>query len=438
MQVHKTQVNPTTVKLNIEADQLLLEDVRTQVLKRLSRSVKLQGFRPGKAPLALVEKNVDQSAYQSEFIDTALNRMYGEALADQKVRPVAQPKVQITKFVPFTTLEFEAEVEAIGAVKLPDYTKIKLDKKPVEVTDKDVDAVLENLQIRMSEKQEVDRASKDGDEVWIDFEGRDAKTGEAIQGADGKDYPLLLGSNTFIPGFEPNLVGLKPGEDKEFTLTFPEDYGVKALQNREVTFKATVTKVKEVVKPKVDDEFAAKVGPFKSAAELKSDIKKSIVAERQQQNDREYESDLLGKITEQAEVAVPKALVDEEITRLEREERQNVAYRGQTWQEHLAEEGLSEEEHRDKNRPGAETRVKAGLVLAEIAEKEQIDVTREELQERIAQLKTQYTDATMQAELDKPENQRELASRIMSEKTLGTLVQYATAKPAAKKAAKEK
>lgn len=438
MQVHKTQLTPTTVKLKIEADQLLLEEVRSQVLSRLAKNVKLQGFRAGKAPMQLVEKSLDQSTYQSEFIDTALNRMYSEALADQKIRPVAQPTVNITKFVPFTTLEFEAEVESIGAVKLPDYSKIRLAKKPVKVENKDVEAVIENLRTRMAEKKETDRASKDGDEVWIDFEGRDAKSKEPIQGADGKDYPLLLGSNTFIPGFEPNLVGLKVGEEKEFTLTFPEDYGVKALQGRKVTFKATVTKVKEVVKPKVDDDFAAKVGPFKSADELKADVKKQVTLEREQQNDRDYESELLGKITEQADVAVPKALVDEEISRLEREERQNVAYRGQTWQEHLAEEGVTEEEHGEKNRPGAEMRVKAGLVLAEIAEKEQIDVSREELQSRIAQLKQQYTDAAMQSELDKPENQREIASRIMSEKTIEKLVGFASTKTAVKKSDKEK
>lgn len=440
MQVTKSQINPTTVKLTIEADQELLEDVRTQVLRRMARTVRIQGFRQGKAPLNLVEKHLDPNAYQSEFIDTALNRMYGEALLEQKVRPVAQPKVNLTKFVPFTTLEFEAEVESIGAVKLPDYTKVKLEKPTVQITDKDIEAVLDNLQTRMAEKKEVKRAAKDGDEVWIDFEGRDAKTNEAIQGADGKDYPLVLGSNTFIPGFEPNLVGVKPGEEKEFTLTFPKDYGVKALQNRKVTFKTTVTKVNEVVKPKVDDSFATKVGPFKTADELKSDVTKQLETERQSQSDRDYESELLSKITEQAEVAVPAALVDEELTRLEREERQNVAYRGQTWQEHLESEGVTEDEHREKNRPGAEMRVKAGLVLAEIAEKEAVEVTPEELKTRITELKSQYNDAAMQSELDKPENQREIASRLMSEKTIDRLVGYATtkSKPAAKQDSKAK
>lgn len=437
MQVHKTQLTPTTVKLDIAADQELLEEVRTATLRRLARSVKLQGFRPGKAPLNLVEKNLDQAAYQQEFLDTALNRMYGEALTSQNIRPVAQPTVNLKKFVPFTTLEFEAEVEAIGEVKLPDYTKIKLEKKPVSVTAKDVDAVIDNLQVRLAEKKEVKRAAKDGDEVVIDFAGRDAKTDEPINGGDGKDYPLILGSNTFIPGFETNLIGMKPGEEKEFTITFPKDYGVSALQNKKVTFKVTVKKISEVVKPKVDDEFAAQAGPFKTADELKADIKKQITFEREQQNDRDYESDLLSKITEKAEVAVPKALIDEEVVRLEREERQNVAYRGQTWQEHLDDEGVNEEEHREKNRPGAEMRVKAGLVLAEIAEKENIQVTPEELQIRIQLLKGQYQDPTMQAELDKPENQRDIASRIMSEKTIEKLVGYAETKPAKKPASKK-
>lgn len=434
MQVHKSTLTDTTIKLTIEADQLLLEEVKQEVVTKLAKGVKLPGFRKGKAPAAMVEKQVDQQTLQSEFLDAALNRMYVEALADQKVRPVAQPKVSIKKFVPFTTFEFEAEVEVIGEVKLADYKKMTLARKPVTITDKDVDEVIKNLQVRMAEKEEVTRASKDGDEVWIDFAGRDAKSGDPIKGGDGKAYPLLLGSNTFIPGFETNIVGLKAGEDKEFTLTFPKDYGVAALQGKEVTFKVTVTKVNEVVLPKVDDAFASKVGPFKSIKELKADIEKQITAERQSQADRDYESELLSKITEKSDVAVPAALVDEELNRLEREERQNIAYRGQTWQEHLDSEGVTEEEHRVQNRPGAEMRVKAGLVLAEIAEKENVQVTPEEVDTQIQLRKGQYQDPAMQAELDKPENRRELASRIMSDKTIGVLVGYATTKkPTAKK-----
>src|SRR5690606_38690098 len=180
-----------------------------------------------------------------------------------KLRPVSRPSVNLKKFVPFTTLEFEAEVEVLGTVKLPNYkTMTKSVKKP-EVTTKDVDAVIADIKTRMAEKKDVKRAAKEGDQVWIDFKGVDAK-GQPVKGADGKEYPLVLGSDTFIPGFEKNLIGQNAGDKKTFTLTFPKDYGVKALANKKVTFTVTVTKVQEVIEPKVDNAFASRLGRFQS------------------------------------------------------------------------------------------------------------------------------------------------------------------------------
>jgi trigger factor len=312
-------------------------------------------------------------------------------------------------------------------VKLPDYKKIKLARKPVDITDKDIEEVIEALRGRVAERKDVTRPAKDEDEVMIDFVGTDSKTGDPINGAEGKGYPLVIGSKTFIPGFEEKLVGIKAGEEKTFTLTFPKDYGVKALQNRKVEFKVTATKVQEMVKPKVDDAFAAKVGPVKTVAELKADIKKQLENERQTQAERDFEGELLEKITEKSEVAIPKVLVDEEVERNELDEKQNLIYRGQTWQEHLKEEGVTEDEHREQKRPAAEQHVKAGLILTEIAENEGIGVSNEELEIRMQILKGQYQDKQMQAELDKPEARREIANRIVTEKTLEKLKAYATA-----------
>jgi trigger factor len=428
MQVVKSQPTPTTTKLVVTVTQEECEAVKQMVLRRLAKTIKLPGFRAGKVPLNLVEKNVDQSQLQNEFLQTALNQFYADALDQERVRPVAQPEVSIVKFVPFSTLEFSAEVEAIGTIKLPDYKKIKLAKQPVKVVAADVTAVLNDLKVRTADKEDVKRAAKEGDQVVIDFAGVDSKTKQPIEGADGKAYPLVLGSNTFIPGFEPELIGMKPGETKEFEITFPKDYGVEALQNRQVTFTVTTNQVQAVKEPKLDDAFAAKVGPFKSMQELKDDIKRQLTAEKEQQRDAEYQNELLQKIAEKAEVAVPKSLVDEEIERQENQERQNLAYRGQTWQEHLKEEGLTEEQHREKNRLPAENNVKAGLVLSEIANAENLSVSPDEIQVRLQLLKGQYTDAQMQAELDKPESRRDIMSRILTEKTIAKLTAYATAK----------
>lgn len=428
MQVNREQINPTTAKLIITAEPAELETVKQHVLKALSKNVKVPGFRAGKAPANLIEKQIDPTVLQSEFVDHAVNDLYVDAVEQTGLRPAAQPQVTITKFVPFESLEFTAEVEAVGDIKLPDYTAIKLARKPVEVTADEVKTVVQNLQQRAATKQPVERAAKLGDEVTIDFKGTDAATKEPIAGAEGADYPLVLGSKRFIPGFEDELVGLKKNASKTFVITFPEDYGSKDLQKRKVSFDVTIKQVQELSEPKADDEFAATVGPFKSLAELKADIKKQIQAEKQQEADRAYDNELLEKIAAKSEVAVPTILVEEEIDRIEEEEKRNTVYKGQTWQEHLDAEGLTAEEHREKQRAGAEMRVKAGLILGEIAQAEGITVTPEELQMRIDLLRGQYPDAAMQAELDKAENQRDIRSRMMTEKTIDKLRSYATKK----------
>lgn len=425
MQVSLEQINPTRIKLTVSADATEIEPVKDATVARLSKNVKVQGFRSGKAPKHLVEKQLDESALQNEVLEQLINALYVDAVNQKKLRPVAQPSISITKFVPYTTLEFTAESDAVGEIKLADYKKIKLAATKAEVTAKDVTEVLENLRQRGAVKEEVKRAAKDGDEVVIDFAGTDAKTKEAIAGAEGKDYPLVLGSKSFIPGFEEELIGLKVGQDKTFDIVFPADYGAKALQSKKVTFKVTVHKVQELKKPELNDEFAASIGPFKTVDELKADIKKQLKVEREQDAQRKYDNDLLQKIAEKSEVAVPDSLVLEEMNRMEEEEKQNVVYRGQTWQEHLDEEGLNAEQHLEKQRPNAELRVKSGLILGEVAEAEGITVTPEEHEIRMQLLKGQYQDSQMQAELDKPENRRDIMSRMLTEKTLDKLRAYA-------------
>jgi trigger factor len=424
MQLQTDQITPTKLKLTITAESSELQAAKQAALGKLSANAKVPGFRAGKAPANMLEKHIDPALLQSEVIDQLIGQLYFEAVQSNNLRPVAQPDVSLSKFVPYTTLEFTAEVDVIGDVTVGDYKKIKVAAKPVQVTDKDVTDVLETLRQRAATKNTVERAAKDGDELLIDFSGNDAKTKEPIQGADGKDYPLVLGSGTFIPGFEAELIGAKPGAVTTFDLTFPADYGAAALQSKEVTFTVTVREVRELALPKADDAFAATVGPFKTLDELKTDIKKQVTAERQREADQQRVNQLLEKITAKSTLAVPDRMIDEEIDRLEEEEKRNLLYRGQTWEEHLAEEGITAEAHREKQREPATLRVKSGLVLAEIADKEDIHVSPEELEVRIQLLKGQYQDAAMQAELDKPENRRDIHSRMLTEKTIDKLLSY--------------
>ncbi len=423
MQVKVTHPSTTEAVVTVIANDAEIKNIKEHVLGHFQDRVKVPGFRSGKVPVNVLEKHVDPTDLQTQFLEEAIEQLYGQALQSQKLRPVDRPQVAIKKFVPFTTLEFEATVPVVGSIKLADYKKVKKTKPKVTITAKDVDEVIASLRNRAADKSDVDRLAKDGDQLHIDFKGTDKK-GAPVNGADGKDYPLTLGSKAFIPGFEENLVGLKANEEKTFTLKFPKDYGVKALASKDVTFTVNVIKVQELKEPKLDDAFAATVGPFKTVAELKEDIKKQLAIERQQQSDRTYENDIIQEISNKSTVDVPKALVDDQIERMEQEERQNLTYRGQTWEEHLVKEDVDADQHKEQKRPQALERIKASLVMAEIAEAEGLEVTPEELDLRMQLLRAQYQDPQMLAELDKPEARRDIAGRILTEKTLEKVVGY--------------
>jgi trigger factor len=423
MQVQRTNKSATEVSLHVSADAKDLEPIKKHVLGHFVKQVKIPGFRTGKAPLNLVEKHVNQNLLLDEFMEHALNSLFSRALDQEKLRAISQPQIEMKKFVPYSQFEFTAEVETLGQISLSDYKQIKLAKPVVAATAKDVNEVVDSLRQRLAERKAVDRGAKVGDEVIIDFAGKD-EAGQPVAGAEGKDYPLILGGDAFIPGFEDNLIGIKAGEAKEFTIAFPKDYAVSALQSKKVTFAVTAKKASELVEPKADDAFAAKAGPFKTLAELKSDIKKQLQVERQRQADTEHQNELIRTIATQSRIEIPPRLIDEQVMQAEEEEKRNLVYQGQTWEEHLKTEGISEEQHRQRQRPQAEERVKGGLVLSEIAERENIQVTPEELEIRLQILKNQYQDPTMQAELDKPENRRDISNRLLTEKTIQKLVDY--------------
>ena len=423
MRVTREDKSPTNIILKVEADAADLEPIHRHVLSHF-KNVKVPGFRAGKAPSQLVEQSISQQQLLDEFMEHALNELYRRAVDMENLRPIATNNVQLKKFVPYTQLEFEAETEVIGPIKLPNYKTIKVSKKSPEVTAKDVNDVIKSLQQRLAERTEVERPAKDGDELTIDFSGI-GEDKKPVPGADGKDYPLVLGSKAFIPGFEEHLVGAKPGETKDFDVTFPKDYGVAALQSKKVTFKVQVKKIAELKEPKADDAMAAKAGPFKTLAELKTDVKKQLRTEKESQAKIDQQNSLMAKIADKTEAEIPQRLIQDEIGRMEEQEKQNLVYRGQIWEEHLQAEGISEEEHRERNYPEALQRVKIGLILSEIADKEGLRISPEELELRMQLLRGQYQDPQMQAELSKPENIRDVEARLLTEKTLDKLVSYA-------------
>lgn len=429
MKISTKHTTDTEVSMAVIASGAELNLIKDGVLAEIAKTIKVTGFRAGKAPLKMVEKEVEPALLQQQFLDEAINQLYVQAAQTEKLRPLATPEITISKFVPFTTLEFTAKIPVVGVVKLADYKKMKKLRPVVKITTKDVEGVIESLRLKSAKKNDVDRVAKDSDQVWIDFKGVDSK-GKAVKSAEGKDYPLALGSNTFIPGFEANVIGMKSGQEKTFTLKFPKSYAVKSLANKDVVFTVTLTKVQEVILAKIDDDFAKQVGPFKTVNELKNDIKKQLAFERQKQSDLDYESVVVRDIAAKSKVNVPEVLLEQSAERIETELKQNLVYRGQTWQEFLQSQDKTEQEYREQvvNKQ-AQDRVKASIVLSEIAEKEALDITAKELETRMHELEAQHgQDAKMLEELKKPEARRDIASRMLTQKAVAKIVSYVNKK----------
>lgn len=417
------KTSPTKVEFSVTLDAADLADVRPLTIAKLSKDLKVAGFRAGKAPANVAEKNLDPNMLESQVIEDSVNKHMIDILEKEDLQPLDRPQVDVKEFVPKSSLVFEATVEVLPEVKLGNYKKLKVEKAKVTVTEAEIKEVLERMQVSMAEKKEVERAAKKGDEAWIDFDGVDEK-GKAVAGASGKDYPLQLGSGTFIPGFEEGIVGKKPGQIFDLPLTFPADYHAKALAGAKVTFKVTIKGVKEVVQPALDDGFAAKAGPFKTLAELKTDIKKELLAQKEQSADNALKDSLIEQLVTASDVPVPESLVGDQIQQLERDMTQNLMYRGLTLDEYLAGEKLTHDEWHEKElKPAAVRRIQVGLVLAELSKAEKIEVSQAELESRLAAQLQQYTDPNLLARFDSPEGRRDIANRAMTEKTMDRLVE---------------
>jgi trigger factor len=414
----------TVAKYIIIAETEELDSYKTLAAKHLSANVSVPGFRKSKAPTDMVLKYADPSKVQEEFINHGINDLYIRSQSIQKLKTIGDPKISIKKFVPYTTLEIEVEVPIIATIKLADYKNLKINKIKVEVTKEEIDKNLAELQKRASTFKAVDRAAKNGDMVNIDFEGLDFKTKEKLPQATADAYQLVLGDNTFIEGFEENLIGLKKSQKKDFNLIFPKNYPDKSFASRKVTFKVTLNDVSEVELPKLDDQFAATVGPFKTIKELKDEIQKQLRAELERQATIDQENAILNEIAEKSEIELAEAVIEQEASAMIENRKKEALGRGQTWKEFLSSRGQTEEEYKKENDAAAVIRVKGGIAIGEIATLENIVISDTDIDANIASLKSQYFDPEMQAQLEDPNNRREIAMRIITEKVLDAVRSY--------------
>jgi trigger factor len=364
-----------------------------------------------------------------QTLDDALSKAVAQAYLDNEIQALDRPAVEIKKFVPGQELEFTAEAEILPKVTLGDYKKLKAEKAKITVAAKDVNEIIERMRNGMGEKKTVERAAKDGDEVKIDFVGK--KDDVAFDGGTATDYDLTLGSNSFIPGFEEGIVGKKVGETFDLKLKFPETYHVADLKGTDVVFTTTLKEVKEIVLPELTDEFAAKVGPFTTVDELKADIKRELTAQKEREDSEKIKDELVKQLIEVSTVPVPEILVKDQAESIERDMTQNLMYQGLTLDQYLENKGFESKEKwlETEVKDAATKRVQAGLVLAELSKAEKIEATNEELEEHVNLYKTQYANnPQMVAQFDQPEARRDIANRLLTEKTVERLLELNTKK----------
>jgi trigger factor len=422
-----THLSDTRVRVAISVGKDELIAAEQVALKKLSKTVKVPGFRKGHVPLDMVAKHVDPNTLGQETLENALSRAVAESFMTNNLQALERPEVELKKFVPGEMLEFTAEADVLPEVKLGDYKKLKVKKSDIKIDAKDVDEVIERIQKGLSDKKETTDPATDGDETIINFVGK--KDGEPFEGGAGDDYPLTLGSHSFIPGFEEALVGHKAGEKFDVPLTFPEDYQAAHLAGQDVVFEVTISKVNKIVLPELNDEFAAKAGPFTSFDELRADIEREIRAQKEREASDALKDDLVKQLVAKSKVSVPAVLREDQIRSIEQDLTQNLMYRGQTIEQYFTERGFDDRDAwvKGEAEEAADNRIKAGLVLAELSKVLKIEATADELAAQINQYKTQYANnPDMAKRFDEPEIQREVANRLITDKTVDELVMLNT------------
>lgn len=410
------------ITITIDVDEQFMAPYKQSVLKRLKKDLKVDGFRPGQAPDNIAMRQLGEPRVQSEVLEEVIMHAYARAVREQKLQTIASPKIEVKKFVPFTDLEFTAEVAIMPTITY-DYTKLRVKPKELKIDKKEIDETLNGLRKQMAERKKSSKPIKDGDEVKLDFEG--VREGQPVEGAAAKNSSLTIGEGRFIPGFEENMIGLKPGESKTFTVTFPKDYHAKDLAGQKVDFTVKINEVENLIMPKLDDSFATHVGKFKNLIELKADIEKTLKAQKEAESVQDYENEVIGELIKKVKFEVPEFLLEDNEHRLEHEVEENLKNSGLDLKKYLELQGKTEADYRKELHDEAERRVKLGILMRHVIDQENVTATDAEVDAEMERLRSQYSDPKMQEELKHGHFRDDLRTHLLTTKAVQKLTGYA-------------
>lgn len=387
MKVTLEKEKENVVKLDITIPAKDATEAYNKAVQRISQYVNIDGFRKGKAPRAVVERHVGTERIKQEAIESLMPKAINQAVVDNNLDIIAQPYVTNYNFNIGEDLTVTAKAELRPEVTLGQYKNLTLEIKDSPIEADAMQKSIDNLLNQHSTQETViDRPTKDTDIAVIDFDGY--ANGEKIQGGEAKNYPLDLAHSNFIPGFAEQLVGKNLNDEFEIKVTFPENYHDEKLKGQPATFKIKINEIKEKKLPELNDEFAQKVGPFKTVDELKADIQKYLESQRERTNKQNSENEVFKTVIDSAKVEIPQSMVDREANSLREEYKQRLAAQGINWDALVKSQG---EDQLLKNlNDDALVRIKNSLVIDKIAKEENIKLEQKDIETKFAQLGAAY------------------------------------------------
>lgn len=361
-----------------------------KAVQKIADQANIPGFRKGKAPRAIIEMHYGKEAVKQEAFEIVANKAYSEALDQEKLIPVSDPKVEESTFEEGKDMELTIKVTLKPEPELGEYKDLHVEKKEVEVTDEQVDAQIKDMMGRDAKMVVAEEGAviEKGDFAIIDFAG--TVDGEPFSGGEGKGYPLEVGSNSFIPGFEDQLVGLSKGDSTDVEVTFPEDYFVKDLAGKEAIFKVNIQDVKRKELPELNDEYVASKTDFKTVEELRTNYKERMQKAAEANAKAEYEHELIDLAVANAKFSVPEIMIEDKISQMVEEMKMSLESRKMSLDMYMQYTGLDMAKIRENQRPVAEENVKTDLVLDAIAKAEDIQVDMADVDAEIAAISAQH------------------------------------------------
>ncbi|MFC0522420.1 trigger factor [Pontibacillus salicampi] len=377
-------------QLTIEVDSKEFDRALDQAFKKVVKDVQVPGFRKGKVPRPIFEQRFGVESLYQDALDIILPEAYSNAIDEAGITPVDRPEVDVDQIEKGSNLIFTAKVTVKPEVELGNYKGLEVEKQDTEVTDEDVVEELKKQQEQQAELVVKEEGTiENGDTVVMDFEG--FVDGEAFEGGQADNYSLEIGSGTFIPGFEEQLVGKASGEEPEVEVNFPEEYHAEELAGKAATFKVTIHEVKTKELPEMDDEFAKDVDEeVETLAELKEKTKTRLQEEKSREAENTMREELVNQATDNAQIDVPDAMVDTELDRMLKEFEQRLQMQGMTLDMYYQFSGQDEDALKEQMREDASKRVKTNLVLEAIAESESVQVTDEDVNEELENMASMY------------------------------------------------